>query len=72
MLQFRINISLNNNKSSYGINVTDGEQTVRQYADITDNFGELNKLCELCNSLVIDKCHIDDIIEDFLTDFKTY
>ena len=71
MLQFRINISLNNNNSSYVINVTDGEQTVRQYADITDNFSELNKLCELCNSLDIEECHIDDIIEDFLTDFKT-
>lgn len=70
MLLFRINTFLNNKNSSYGINVSDGERIVRQYKNISDNTDELDKLCKLCNTLDIEECHIDDIIEDFLTDFK--
>ena len=36
------------------------------------NAEEIKKLVILCNSLDIEECHIDDIVEDFLTDFKTY
>ena len=36
------------------------------------SYTHLKKLVILCNSLDIEECHIDDIVEDFLTDFKTY
>ena len=71
MLQFRINTFFNNANASYGIDVIDKQCLIRQYTDLSDNFEELQKLIELCNSLDIEECHIDDIIEDFLTDFKT-
>ena len=51
---------------------SDKERTVRQYANLSDNAEEIKKLVILCNSLDIEECHIDDIVEDFLTDFKTY
>ena len=60
MLLFRINTYSNNANITYGIDVIDKERTVRQYANLSDN------------SLDIEECHIDDIVEDFLTDFKTY
>ena len=62
----------NNANISYGIDVIDKERTVRQYANLSDNAEEIKKLVILCNSLDIEECHIDDIVEDFLTDFKTY
>ena len=72
MLLFRINTYSNNANITYGIDVIDKERTVRQYANLSDNAEEIKKLVILCNSLDIEECHIDDIVEDFLTDFKTY
>lgn len=72
MLLLRINTYSNNANITYGIDVIDKERTVRQYANLSDNAEEINKLVILCNSLDIEECHIDDIVEDFLTDFKTY
>lgn len=68
MLLFRINTYSNNANITYGIDVIDKEQ----YANLSDNAEEIKKLVILCNSLDIEECHIDDIVEDFLTDFKTY
>ena len=70
MLLFRINTYSNNANITYGIDVIDKERTVRQYANLSDNAEEIKKLVILCNSLDIEECHIDDIVEDFLTDFK--
>lgn len=72
MLLFRINTYSYNANITYGIDVIDEERTVRQYANLSDNAEEIKKLVILCNSLDIEECHIDDIVEDFLTDFKTY
>ena len=72
MLLFRINTYLNNAHTSYGIDVIDREQIIRQYTNLSDNLEEITKLASLCNSLDIEERHIDDIVEDFLTDFKAY
>ncbi len=72
MLLFKINVSFNKNNASFGIDVLKGKQTIRTFPGISDSSDELEKLITLCNSLDIEECHIDDIIEDFLTDFKAY
>lgn len=72
MLLFRINTIINNKKPSYGLDVFNQKELLRRYTNISDNQTEITKLIGLCNSLDIEECHIDDIIEDFLTDFKTY
>lgn len=72
MLLFKINTYLNKSDTFYGIDILKNEQLIRQYANISPNSSEILKLVELCNSLDIEECHIDDIIDDFLTDFKAY
>lgn len=72
MLLFKINSYVNKSDTFYGIDILKSEHLIRQYVNISQKSDEIIKLVELCNSLDIEECHIDDIIDDFLTDFKAY
>lgn len=51
----------------YGIAWKDDCHTLC-YNAITDNKDELQELVLLCNQLRLDKCQLEDVIDDFLTD----
>lgn len=54
--------------SSYGIAVIDKTgKTVRTVHDITCDRAALEKLVLLCNRLELAPCHLDDVIDDFLS-----
>lgn len=40
------------------------------FDDISCDFEKINALCELCNRLELDECHLADVIEDFLVDHE--
>ena len=57
-------ISQSDNKlTTYGIK---SESFV--YDDISPDFEKIKALCELCNLLELDECHLADVIDDFLSD----
>lgn len=55
----------NSEHDTYGI--TCGERTIK---DISTDKQRIEALIELCNSLELSPIHLDDVIEDFLVDFK--
>lgn len=52
-----------------GIVAKDNGICVRVLDDICDNKIDILSLVDMCNELEIELCQIDDIIEDYLTDF---
>lgn len=53
---------------TYGIAVTDGEGNVlRCVHDITCDGDSLEALAALCTRLELSLCHLDDVIEDYLS-----
>lgn len=55
--------------NQYGIDVFEDGMLVRSVSEITENRSDIEKLADLCNEMKIELCHLDDIIEDYLTDF---
>ena len=53
----------------YGVVWKDDDQTLC-YNAITDNKEELQALVLLCNQLQLDKCQLEDVLDDFLTDHR--
>lgn len=51
----------------YGVRWIAGNRSIC-YDAITDNKDELQELVLLCNQLRLDKCQLEDVIDDFLTD----
>lgn len=55
--------------SIYGINAYENDILLKQAEQITNSKDEIEKLINICNELEIELCHLDYIIEDYLTDF---
>lgn len=53
----------------FGINAFNDGKLVKSVDRITDCKEDMEHLADLCNNLEIELCHLDDIIEDYLTDF---
>ena len=52
----------------YGIEaLSDG--TSLRYDNVTADRAAMEKLVGLCNEYKLESCHLEDILEDFLTDF---
>lgn len=54
----------------YGITVLSKDLSAVEYPNISDRKNELEQLVNLCNSLEVEQCHFEEILDDFLTDFS--
>lgn len=54
---------------SYGFAVLSDGRVAAEYADVSDSRAEMERFVAALNELQPDERHIDDILEDFLTDF---
>ena len=56
---------------SYGIAVYDAENTATvldHISDITEDYERLSELIRTCNSLELSPIHLNEVVEDFLSD----
>ncbi len=60
------------NKDEFGINAFENGMLVKSVERITENKTDMEKLVDMCNELKIELCHLDYVIEDYLTDFSLY
>lgn len=53
---------------AYGIEVSNGRgERLKTVRDITCDRSALEELVKLCNELDLALCHLDDVVEDFLS-----
>lgn len=57
--------------NSYGIRVSENEEDLFVFNNITFKEDIIIKFAELCNKHQISPVHFDDVLENFLTDFDT-
>ncbi|MDD5795319.1 MAG: DUF6514 family protein [Oscillospiraceae bacterium] len=59
------------NDETFGIVISEDENILRTFKDITYSQNTINTFAELCNRCQISPIHFDDVLENFLTDFET-
>lgn len=69
MLLYEYACKESNSETLYGINVFENGILVYSIEEITGSRSDILRLTNLCNELNIELCHLDDIVEDYLTDF---
>lgn len=69
MIIYMLNISDNNSQKEYGISAYSNGILEKAVYSITSYKQDVVQLISICNELKVDICHLDDIIEDYLTDF---
>lgn len=69
MIEYKTNCIRYCSDDHYGIDVFSKGKLVKTIEGITNNYNDIILLVNMCNELKIDLCHIDDIVEDYLTDF---
>lgn len=69
MIKYKINCGLFEYGQGFGIDVMCNNMSVKQIFDITDDKQQIEELVKMCNHLNVEPCHLDDIVEDYLTDF---
>ena len=70
MVVYEINCNNNEYNREYGINALIDGEIVKSIFEISNNKQDILKLVNICNTLNLELCHLDDIIEDYLTDFE--
>lgn len=55
--------------NTFGISAFCGKKLIKSVSGISESFREMTELVEMCNELELELCQLDDIIEDYLTDF---
>ena len=69
MVEYKTNCVKYCSETDYGIDVFIRGRLVKTINGITKNYNDIILLVNMCNELEIELGHIDDIIEDYLTDF---
>ncbi|MDD6989931.1 DUF6514 family protein [Ruminococcus sp.] len=69
MVEYKFNCIEYCSVNHYGIDVFSRGKLVKSIDRITNNYNDIILLVNMCNELEIELCHIDDIVEDYLTDF---
>lgn len=69
MIIYMLNTSDNNSQQEYGISAYSNGILKKAVYSITSDKQDVAKLVSICNELKVDICHLDDIVEDYLTDF---
>ncbi len=62
-------INCDESSGEFGISAVENEIIVKTVEGITKNQKHMQELADMCTRLEVDLCHLDDIIEDYLTDF---
>ncbi len=70
MITYKLNITTNELCNEFGISAFSGDTLIKSVYSITDNKNDVVELIDMCNELELDVCHLDDIVEDYLTDFS--
>lgn len=70
MVIYKINCFKNVTNSKFGIDAFENGMLIKSVEGITDIFEDITQIKDMCNELEIEICHLDDIIEDYLTDFR--
>ena len=68
MIEYKLNCIKYCSENNYGIDVISKGKLVKSIDGITNNYNDIILLVNMCNELEIELCHIDDIVEDYLTD----
>lgn len=69
MIEYKFNCIKYCSKNKYGIDIFSQGKLVKSIDGIRNNYNDIILLVNMCNELEIELCHIDDIVEDYLTDF---
>ena len=69
MTEYKVNCVKYCSENEYGIDIFSQGKLVKSIDRITKNYNDIILLINMCNELEIELCHIDDIVEDYLTDF---
>lgn len=69
MVIYKINYLKNDTHPEFGIDAFENGLLIKSIEGITDIYNDIVCLNDMCNELEIEICHLDDIIEDYLTDF---
>ncbi len=70
MQKYKINCVKYCSQSEYGIDAFVDDILIKSFESISDDKAIIQQLANLCNELDVELCHIEDIIEDYLTDFR--
>lgn len=70
MREYRLTIRQRSVKKEYGIAIFDCGSLIWDAPDLTDDKDTADSLLALFRETAAEPCHFDDILEDFLTDFK--
>lgn len=69
-LKYIINQTGYLSKKLYGIDIFKDNTVIKSVTSITDNYGDIMKLADMCNELKVELCHFDYILEDYFTDYR--
>lgn len=69
MITYKLNCSSEDGEYRFGISAFSGNKLIKSVFNVTENKKDIDKIIEIINELELDICHLDDIIEDYLTDF---
>lgn len=70
MVIYKINSFKSGTHQEFGIDAFENGLLIKSVGGITDIYNDIIRLKDMCNELEIEICHLDDIIEDYLTDFR--
>lgn len=70
MITYKINHSIKNGDNTFGVSAYCGKRLMRCIPSISESFCDITELVGMCNELELELCHLDDVIEDYLTDFS--
>ena len=69
-IKYGINHNKNNTNPEFGIDVFNNGKLVKSIPSISEDKNEIERILSICNELNLELCQLDDIIEDYLTDFS--
>ncbi len=68
MIKYKINFVC----KEYGIDAYNNDKLIKSIKKITCSSQDIKSLIMMCNELKIEPCHLEDIVEDYLTDFTVF
>lgn len=68
MITYKLNHTPEDGFNTFGISAF-AANAYKSVSGISESFREMTELVEMCNELELELCQLDDIIEDYLTDF---
>ena len=69
MITYILNHTHEDGFNTNRISAFGGKKLIKSVSGISESFREMTELVEMCNELELELCQLDDIIEDYLTDF---